>query len=629
MTQKHKKRLFRILAGALLLLAAFLGDAMLGEHLAMWQTLLLYLPAYLTVGLGVLKRAAQNILHGQVFDENFLMALATLGALLIGFLPTGEAEFAEAVFVMIFYQTGELFESIAVGKSRRSIATLMDIRPDTARVIRENAPVEVSPDAVAVGECIAIYPGERVPLDGTVEEGISELHTAALTGEALPRSVTVGDAVFSGATNGGGTLKVRVTKPYADSTVARILSLVEGAAAKKARSEQFITSFARYYTPFVVISALLLALLPPLFSGAFAAMLPLWLSRALTFLVISCPCALVISVPLSFFGGIGGAARRGILIKGAVHLEQLALADTVVLDKTGTLTKGGFSVTKAVPCGVDAQTLLTLAATAEQQSSHPIAGALSAAVTTELPPLLDTKELPGRGVIAKTAQTTLAVGNLHLMEEVGAVPLAPPEDGTAAHVAQNGCYCGYILIADTLKETAAEALDDLRAAGITRTVMLTGDRENTARHVAAALGIDSWRAELLPADKVLEVERLLSEPRRGTLAFVGDGINDAPVLARADVGIAMGALGSDAAIEAADVVLMDDDPQKIATAVRVARKTLRIVRENIVLTLTVKAAALLCSAVGLLGAWQMPVAIFADVGVSVLAILNAMRTLKK
>lgn len=629
MTRKQKKLLFRIVSAAALLMVAFVGDLLTADRLPAFQLLCLYLPAYITAGYDVLRRAVKNILRAQVFDENFLMAIATIGALAIGFLPEGEPEFAEAVFVMIFYQTGELFQSIAVGKSRRSIATLMDIRPDMARVVRDGLEVELPPEAVSVGELISVRPGERVPLDGRVEEGCSELSTVALTGEPIPHAVKPGDIALSGVTNLTGELIIRTEKPYGDSTVARILSLVENATSKKAKAEQFITRFARYYTPFVVISALLLAFLPPLFSGRFLSAFPLWLSRALTFLVISCPCALVISVPLSFFGGIGGASRRGILMKGASHLEQLAKVKTVVFDKTGTLTEGSFTVTGIYPTSGTKDTLLLLAAAAEQKSNHPIARALHAPINTKLPEALHVKELAGQGVIAQINGQEVAVGNKALMQQMGAVCVAQEENDTLVHVAQNGVYLGYIAISDTLKPQAKEAITALHNVGVTYTVMLTGDRASAARAVAGELGITAWRAELLPADKVSAVEGLLNAPHSGTVAFVGDGINDAPVLSRVDVGIAMGALGSDAAIEAADVVLMDDDPRKIALAITSARRTLGIVRQNIVLALSVKGAALLCSAIGLLGAWQMPIAIFADVGVSVLAILNAMRTLKK
>ena len=629
MTRRQKKQLTRILTAAFLLVMALLADKLFGDRLATWQLLLFYLPAYLTAGLTVLKRAVLNILHGEVFDENLLMALATVGALTIGFLPTGTPEFAEAVFVMVFYQTGELFEHIAVGKSRRSIHALMQIRPDVARVVRDGATEEVAPEAVAVGEILSVYPFERIPLDGVVESGTSELNTAALTGESLPLAVTAGDTAYSGATNGGGALLIRVTKPYHDSTVARILALVEGAAAKKAKAEQFITRFARYYTPFVVISALLLALLPPLFADAYLTALPIWLARALTFLVVSCPCALVISVPLAFFSGIGAASRHGILIKGAAFVEQLSLVNTVVLDKTGTLTEGRFHVTRTMASGISADELLLLAAAAEQKSSHPIAVALRTAVSTSLPEATEVQELAGLGVIATVNGCTVAVGNATLMQKTGALSTLPTTEGTTVHVAKNGTWCGYIAISDSLKANAASAMHDLRAVGVTKTVMLTGDRQSVAHDVANALFINEYRAELMPADKVAAVEELLHNVGEGRLCFVGDGINDAPVLTRADVGIAMGALGTDAAIEAADVVLMDDDPKKIALAIAHAKRIMRIVRQNIVLTLTIKGIALLGSALGLFGALQMPIAIFADVGVSVLAILNAMRLLKK
>lgn len=612
----------------MLLIAAMLVERLLRDRLALWQALCLYLPAYLLVGYDILRRAGFNILHGQIFDENLLMALATVGALSIGFLPTGEPEFREAVFVMIFYQTGELFQKIAVGKSRRSIAALMDIRPDTARVLRNGKELVLSPDEVGVGEVISLRAGERVPLDGTVLTGCSTLDTAALTGEALPRAVAVGDTVFSGSTNLTGALTVRVDKPFADSTASRILDLVEHAADKKAKNERFITRFARLYTPFVVISAILLAFLPPLLSGAFHTVFPIWLARALTFLVISCPCALVISVPLSFFGGLGGAARNGILIKGSSYVEQLARTGIVALDKTGTLTTGSFTVTKISPVGIDGDALLTLAATAEQASNHPLALALQRAVKQPLPALTETRELAGRGVISIIKGARIAVGNLALMRMENALPHAIETEGTALYVARNGTYLGCILLADTPKEAAKDAIASLKRAGVTRTVMLTGDREGAAKATANLLGITEYRAGLLPADKVREIEILLTMPHKGAVLFAGDGINDAPVLARADVGVAMGALGSDAAIEAADVVLMDDDVRKLSCAIHHARRTLRIVRQNIILTLAVKGTVLLTAALGLLGAWQMPLAIFADVGVCVLAILNAMRALQ-
>ena len=612
----------------MLLAAAVAAEKLLLSAFPVPFRLLLYLPAYLIVGYDVLWSALRNILRGQVFDENFLMALATVGALAIGFLPDSEPEFAEAVFVMIFYQVGELFQSIAVGKSRRSIAALMDIRPDTARVLRDGKELELSPDEVTVGESILVRPGERIPLDGVILEGSSDMNTVALTGEAAPRAVSAGDAVISGCTNISGVLVVRVERVYGESTVARILSLMENAAAKKSRSEQFITRFAKYYTPAVVISAVLLALLPPLFSGSFGAAFPLWFSRALTFLVVSCPCALVISVPLSFFGGLGGASRFGVLIKGSTDLEALAEVACVVFDKTGTLTKGNFTVTGIYPQNGTEKALLQLAAAAEYHAAHPIAEALKNAAGEGLPMPKDTREVPGRGVISEVLGLRVAVGNLLLMQDEGLALAAVEQPGTVAYVAADGEYLGHIVIADTVKEGAAEALEALSTVGVKRTVMLTGDREAATAAVAKALGVGEWKSELLPEDKVTAVETLLAAPHSGKIAFVGDGINDAPVLSRADVGIAMGALGSDAAIEAADVVLMDDDPRKIAIAVRHARRTLRIVRQNIVLALAIKGGVLLCSALGLLGALQMPLAIFADVGVAVIAILNAMRTLK-
>ncbi|MBQ3483217.1 MAG: cadmium-translocating P-type ATPase [Clostridia bacterium] len=629
MTRRQRRAFYRILGAALLLAAAVvLTHTLLAKAALGWQ-LMVFLPAYLLVGLDVLRKAGRNLVHGQVFDENFLMALATLGALGMGFLPAAEPEFAEAVFVMIFYQTGELFQSVAVGKSRRSIAALMSIRPDTARVVRNGAELEVAPDAVAVGEVIAVRAGERIPLDGIVLEGESEINTLALTGEAAPRFASVGDTVISGCTNISGMIRVRVTRAYAQSTVARILQLVEESAARKSRSERFITRFARFYTPSVVIAAVMLAFLPPLLAGDFAGHFARWLARALSFLVISCPCALVISVPLAFFGGIGGASRMGVLIKGSNYLEALARTEIAVFDKTGTLTKGSFTVTEIVSRGISHEALLLLAAAVEAQSNHPVAKAVvRAAGEADLPQVTQVSEIAGKGVQAVLDGAAVAVGNAALMRAVDVEPPAVSSVGSVVFVARDGAYLGHIVISDAVKLGAAAAIAALRQCGVRRTVMLTGDRRAAAAETAAALGISEWRAELLPADKVVEVETLLATPRKGTLAFVGDGINDAPVLTRADVGIAMGALGADAAIEAADVVLMDDDPRKLATAVRHARRTLGIVRQNIVLALGVKGAILACSALGLLGAWQMPLAIFADVGVAVLAILNSMRALR-
>lgn len=639
MSRKQKKMRNRILLSAGLLVVAFLLEKTVLAGAPLWALLLIYLPAYFVAGYDVLWRAARNIAHGQVFDENFLMCVATVGALVVGFLPAGEAEFAEASFVMIFYQTGELFQSVAVGKSRKSISALMNIRPDVAIVVRDGEESEVSPESVAVGETILLRPGDRIPLDGEVLTGTSDLDTVALTGESAPRAVAPGDKVISGCTNLSGVLTVRVSSVYGESTVARVLELVENSAAKKSKSEQFITRFARYYTPAVVIAAVLLAFLPPIFSGDFAGNFTLWLTRALTFLVVSCPCALVISVPLAFFGGIGGASRFGVLIKGSKDLEALARTEICAFDKTGTLTRGNFEVAGVYPGskhstsgGISEEELLLLGASAEAHSTHPVGKALLNAAAKkglELLPVGEVREVAGRGVVATVGGDEIAVGNDKLMHECGiAEVLTDVPVGTVIHIAKNGTYMGAILISDTLKPGAAEAIRGLQEAGVRRTVMLTGDREAVAAAVAKELGLTEYHAELLPADKVNEVEALLNAPRRGGVAFVGDGINDAPVLSRADVGIAMGALGSDAAIEAADVVLMDDDPRKISRAIRQARKTIGIVRQNIVLALAIKAIVLVCSAFGWLGALQMPLAVFADVGVAVLAILNSMRALR-
>lgn len=643
MTRKQKRLRNRILISLGLLAAAFLLDRTLLEGRPLYVALLLYLPAYLVAGYDVLWRAVRRIANGQWFDENFLMCIATLGALTVGFLPAGEPEFAEASFVMLFYQTGELFQAIAVGKSRRSIAALMDIRPDTACVLREGKECVVSPEEVAAGECLILRPGDRVPLDGEVLEGVSELDTSALTGEAEPRAVCKGDAVISGCINLSGVLRVRVRAPYGESTLARVLELVENSAAKKSKSEQFITRFAHYYTPAIVVAALLLAILPPVISGNFAASFSMWLTRALTFLVISCPCALVISVPLAFFGGIGGASRMGVLVKGSKDMEALAKTELCAFDKTGTLTMGNFAVQSIQAGGKthtvdgdianeEARRLLALAASAETHSTHPTGKAVVAlakrvGLALFLPERVE--ERAGRGVVAIHNGDRIAVGNALLMREQGVTAELPAASGTMLYVAENNAYMGAISISDRVKDGAREAIAALYENGVRRVVMLTGDRETVAKEIAAELGIREYRAELLPADKVVELETLLAAPRRGTVAFVGDGINDAPVLSRADVGIAMGALGSDAAIEAADVVLMDDDPRRIARAVRHARKTLRIVRQNILLALGVKFAVLVCSALGVLGSMQMPFAIFADVGVAVLAILNSMRALRQ
>lgn len=632
MTRKQRKNLYRIIAAAVLLVAATLADVFLLPSGGKWEILKLaiYLVPYFVIGYDILWRSAVNISHGQVFDENFLMVVATLGALCIGFFPDTEEQYREAVFVMLFYQVGELFQSVAVGKSRKSISSLMDIRPDCAYIERDGELVPVDPETVAVGDIITVRPGEKIPLDGIVTEGTSDLNTVALTGEADPRAVAADDAVISGCVNMSGVIKVKVTHTFGESTVSKILELVENSSENKSKSEQFITKFARIYTPAVVIAAVLLAVLPPLvIPGSFIANFPTWLIRALTFLVISCPCALVISVPLSFFGGIGGASKKGILIKGSNYLETLSKVKTAVFDKTGTLTKGTFSVTEIHPENITEEQLLHLAAHAEAFSNHPIAVSLRNAYgkPVNMDAVADVSEITGRGVKAKVDGKTVYAGNAALMQETGLTPAACPAPGTVIHVSYDGKYAGYLLISDTPKETSKAAIAALKECGVERIVMLTGDRKETAEAISKELSIDEYHAGLLPADKVDMVEKLLSENRTdGKLAFVGDGINDAPVLMRADVGIAMGALGSDAAIEAADIVLMDDDPAKIAEAMKISRFTLRIVRQNIVFALAVKAAVLLLGALGLAPMW---LAVFADVGVAFLAILNAMRTLKK
>ena len=621
LSKKQRKMRNRILiAAALLVLVKLLP-------LTGWVRGLCCLAPYFIIGYDVLRKAALGIVNGQVFDENFLMALATVGAYATG-------EFDEAVFVMLFYQTGELFQDYAVGKSRTSIAALMDIRPDTANLETENGLETVDPEDVAVGSVIVVKPGERVPLDGTVLEGSSTLDTAALTGESLPRSIRVGDDIISGCVNLTGLLRVTVTKPCEESTVSKILELVENSSEKKAVSEQFITRFAKYYTPCVVYAALALFLIPtvllavlPTLPGFLAGTVWTdWLHRALTFLVISCPCALVISVPLSFFGGIGGASKCGILVKGGNYLEALAKADTVVFDKTGTLTKGTFAVSAVHPeAGFEADQVLEYAALAEQYSTHPIAVSLREACKSGMDRsrVANVEEIAGHGIMAEVDGKHVGVGNSRLMERQSVNWLPCELPGTIVHVTIDGFYAGHIVIADQPKPDAKEAIARLKAMGVKKTVMLTGDTKEVAHTVADALGLDEYHAELLPADKVAWVEELRKQ-ETGKLAFVGDGINDAPVLTRADIGIAMGGLGSDAAIEAADIVLMDDQPTKIAAAIRIARKTVRIVRENIVFALTVKAIVLVMGALGKAPMW---LAVFADVGVAFLAILNAMRCL--
>ena len=616
MTRKQKKMLVRIAVSAVLLIAAVLVP-----YQGLWR-FALFLPAYFVIGWDVLWRAVRNIAHGQVFDENFLMALATVGAFCTGFF--GQGEYPEAVFVMLFYQVGELFQSYAVGKSRKSIASLMDIRPDYANVERDGKLLQVDPEEVAVGDTITVKAGEKIPLDGLVLEGSSLVNTSALTGESVPRQVRPGDSVISGCVNQNGLLRVQVTKAFGESTVQKILDLVENASSKKAKAENFITKFARYYTPVVVFCALALAVVPPLFVGNWTG----WVQKALIFLVVSCPCALVISVPLSFFGGIGGASRQGILVKGGNYLEVLADTELVVFDKTGTLTKGVFQVTAIHPEGVSQQDLLELAALAESYSDHPISRSLKEAWGKALDTARvgQVEELSGRGVRAQVDGKEVWAGNGKLMEEIGLAYRPSGQVGTVVHVAAEGRYLGHILIADEVKPDAKEAIAALKAQGVKKTVLLTGDAKDVGEAVAQELGLDEAYTQLLPGDKVERVEALLQETSpKGKLAFVGDGINDAPVLSRADIGIAMGALGSDAAIEAADLVLMDDKPSKIAKAMEISKRTLRIVRQNIVFALAVKLLVLMLTPFGLANLWE---AVFADVGVMVLAILNASRALQ-
>lgn len=606
----------RIAASAVLLVAAVLIP-----YEGPWR-FVLFLPAYFVIGWDVLWKAARNIAHGQVFDENFLMALATVGAFCTGFF--GEGEYPEAVFVMLFYQVGELFQGYAVGKSRKSIASLMDIRPDYANVERDGQLTQVDPEEVAVGDTITVKAGERVPLDGVVLEGQSMVNTSALTGESVPRQVQPGDDVISGCVNQSGLLRVRVTKPFGESTVQKILDLVENSSSKKAKAENFITKFARYYTPIVVFCALALALVPPLFVGDWVG----WVQKALIFLVVSCPCALVISVPLSFFGGIGGASRQGILVKGGNYLEVLANTEIVVFDKTGTLTKGVFNVTAIHPEEYSESGLLEMAALAESYSDHPISRSLKEAWGKELDAsrVGEVEELSGRGVRAQVDGKTVCAGNDKLMEDIGVKWHPCHHVGTTVHVAVEGKYTGHIVISDEVKPDAKEAIAALKAQGVKKTVMLTGDAKAVGESVAKDLGLDEAYTQLLPGDKVDRVEALLSEKSpKGKLAFVGDGINDAPVLSRADIGIAMGALGSDAAIEAADIVLMDDKPSKIAKAMEISQRTLRIVRQNIVFALAVKLLVLALTPFGIANMWE---AVFADVGVMVIAILNASRALQ-
>ena len=625
------------LRGKLLLIAAtvfLLIGAVIVEHnisLATWQLLLVYLVPYLLIGHDTLGEALEGIAKGDMFNEDFLMSVATIGALCIGFLPGAETQFPEAVFVMLFFQVGELFEGYAEGRSRESISHLMDIRPDVANVERNGTVESIKPEEVSVGETIVVRPGEKIPLDGIIVEGTTSLNTIALTGESCPREVEEKDEVVSGCINLTGVIRVKTTKTFGESTVSKIIRLVESADENKSRSESFITRFAHVYTPIVVFAALALAFIPPFFSAdGYATAFSTWLYRALIFLVVSCPCALVISVPLSFFGGIGAASRRGILIKGSGYMDTLANLGTVVFDKTGTLTHGEFAVEAVHPSDFDEHELLHLAAHVEHFTTHPIGAALRNAFPSEAIDgckIEEVEEITGRGIRAKVSGRTVCVGNGKMMEDIGLEAHNCHLAGTIIHVAVDGKYAGHIVINDKIKEDSAEAITSLKRLGVEKTVMLTGDREAVGKDVAERLGLDEYHAELLPADKVAHVERLIREKAEGkSLAFVGDGINDAPVLKRADVGIAMGALGSDAAIEAADVVLMDDKPSKISTAIDIARRTIHIARENVVFAIGVKVAVLLLATVGLGNMWM---AVFADVGVTVLAVLNAMRTLRK
>lgn len=635
MNKKQKRTRNRIVAALAIFATVFavtefvpLAQYVGGETNALYLEFVLFLIPYLIAGYDVLLKAARNIGNGQVFDENFLMTIATVGAFALVLFPDSQPHMAEGAAVMLFYQVGELFQGYAVGKSRQSIADMMDIAPDFANVMRDGKLVQVDPYEIGVGDEIVVKPGERVPLDGTIVEGSTQLDTAALTGESVPRHVEEGAEVISGCVNMTGKITVKVSKPFEQSTVSRILELVESASEKKAQTENFITRFARYYTPIVTIGALVLAVLPPLLFGQSWSD---WIERGLTFLVVSCPCALVISVPLSFFGGIGGASRLGILVKGGNYLEALAHTETVVFDKTGTLTNGSFNVVAVHPdaaAEVDPDLILSIAAHAEAYSDHPIAVSVKEAFTGQIDQsrIADVREEGGHGVRAVVDERVVLVGNDKLMREEGIAYHDCELTGTILHVSIDGKYAGHIIIADVVKEDAAECIKRLHAAGVRKTVMLTGDRAEVAKAVAEKLGLDEYHGKLLPEDKVNQVERLLGETsEKGKLAFVGDGINDAPVLTRADIGIAMGAMGSDAAIEAADIVLMDDKPSKIASAIRIARKTMRIVWQNIVFALGVKFAVLVLAAVGLATMW---LAVFADVGVAILAILNAMRCMR-
>lgn len=625
-------QIIRICAAAVLLIIAAIVEHTVA--LPLWALLLVYLAPYLTAGIGVLREAAEGICEGDIFNENLLMSIATIGALAIGFLPGGEPEFAEAVFVMLFFLIGEAFETYAEGRSRDSIGHLMNLKPEEAHLMREGKEQTVKPEELAVGDTIIVKPGEKVPVDGTITSGASSMDTVALTGESAPRDVNIGDQILSGFVNRQGVLTMRVDKAYDDSTAAKVLKLVEESGEKKSKSETFISRFARVYTPIVVIAALVVALIPPFFAdGGYAANFTTWLGRALTFLVVSCPCALVISVPLTFFGGIGGASKRGILIKGSTYIDSLAKIGTVVFDKTGTLTEGRFRVTTVCPNEISESELLHLAAHVESLSTNPIALSLVEAYAHLNPAgcnecnVTDVTEVAGKGLTAFINGRHVAVGNEKLMNAEGAETKEHEHIGTMIHVAIDGRYAGHIVVSDVVKEDAGQAIKALHKVDGVKTVMLTGDRAQVASSVAQELGLDEWHAGLLPADKVNHVERLLFEKTADrTLAFVGDGINDAPVLARADVGIAMGALGSDAAIEAANVVLMDDKPSRVAEAINIAQKVLSIARQNVIFAIGIKVAVLILAALGFANMWM---AVFADVGVTVIAVLNAMRALRQ
>lgn len=623
--KKVNPKLLRIIIAAILLVGAVAVEKTL--YLQTWQLFIIYLIPYLYIGWDVIKEAVEGLTQGDAFNEDFLMCVATVGALFIGFLPGAESQFPEAVFVMLFFQVGELFEDYAEDKSRGSISQLMDIRPDAANVLREGQAMVVDPEEVKVGETILVKPGEKVPLDGVIIDGVSALDTVALTGESVPRDVNEGSEVISGCVNISGVLKVKVTKTFGESSVSKIIDLVENSTSHKSKSETFIRKFSHVYTPVVVCVAILVAFIPPFFAESYVTALPAWLYRALTFLVVSCPCALVISVPLTFFGGIGGASRKGILIKGGNYMETLAKLHTVVFDKTGTLTKGQFEVEAVHPDLIQAHELLHLAAHVERFSTHPIAMSLKKAYQHEDDgcSVEDVEEIAGQGIRARVNGKVVCVGNSKMMDAIGAKWHPCHKVGTIIHVAIEGAYAGHIVIADAIKEDAKNAIQAIKKAGVERTVMLTGDHEEVGKYVAGQLALDEYHAGLLPQDKVGYVEKLLHEKPQGrTLAFVGDGINDAPVLARADVGIAMGALGSDAAIEAADVVLMDDKLSKIALAIKIARKTLAIARENTGFAIFIKVLVLVLAFFGIATMWM---AVFADVGVMVLCVLNAMRAL--